>query len=117
MTRPDLNHFAYYPESVIATIDSGETTSAAVDMDGTHPVAIITPAALTGTSLTFTVSHDGATYNALYDQYGTQVTVVVAASRYIPLDPATFAGIRHLKLVSGSSEAAARNIIVVGRPV
>lgn len=101
-----------------ATIASSGTTSGAVDCsDGRTAFALITPAALTGTAFTFQASHDGATYNPVVDAAGTTYSVTVAASRYIPLNSANLAGARYLKVVSGSTEAASRVIVVVRRPL
>jgi hypothetical protein len=77
--------------------------------------AIITPAALTGTALSFQVSYDGTTYTALYATGGTAISYTVAASRVIPLDPAIFGAFPYLKIVSGSAEAAARTFTIIIR--
>lgn len=101
------------------TIASGQTTSDAVNLAsiGHALVGLVTPATLTGTAFTFSVSQDGTTYNTLYDKNGSSYSVTVAASRYILLPPADFAGIGYLKIVSGSTEGGTRSIVVVTRPV
>ena len=98
-----------------ATIAISATVSDAIDLGGASLNAIVTPLALTGTTMTFQGSHDGTTYNAIYDTAGAAVTVTVAASRFIPLAPSDFSGVRYIKVVSGSAEAAARSITLVGR--
>ena len=109
----DIDLQAIIVNTVIA---SSETTSAAVDLpSGFYPVAIITPSALTGTAFTFTVAADGTNYVAMYDKTGTAYSVTVAASRYIMLPPADFCGVNNFKIVSGSTEAAARSINIVAR--
>jgi hypothetical protein len=92
---------------VSASIASGQTTSAAISLGGFSLVGILTPAALTGTAFTFTVSADGTTYVPLYNSAGA-VSYTVAASRYIAINPVDFYGVKFLKIVSGSSEAATR---------
>ena len=95
------------------TIESSGTTSSARDLNGLgNLVALVTPATLTGTSFTFQASVDGSTYNNVYNE-GTQYSVTVAASRYVALDPAVFAGAQYVKVVSGSTEAAERTITLV----
>lgn len=100
-----------------ATITSGQTVSAAVAIVGVSILGIVTPAALTGTAFTFQVSADGSTYVPLYDAGGVQVSVAVAASRGVYLDPAIFASWRNVKVVSGSAEGADRIITLLTRPV
>jgi hypothetical protein len=96
-----------------ATIANGATTSDAIDLKTARLWAIRTPAALTGTAFTFTVSEDCSTYYALYDSTGTAVSWTVAASRYIiNVSPTNWLSIRCFKIVSGSAEGAERSIIV-----
>ena len=94
------------------TIASSGTTSTGLTLQGTIPLAIQTPAALTGTSFTFQASVDGASWFDLYNA-GTQYSVTVAASRYIALNPDVFEGIRYIRIVSGSSEGASRTIYII----
>ena len=96
------------------TIASSGTTSQAVDLGEWLVAGIVTPAALTGVAFTFTASaSETGTYNACYDSTGTAISVTVAPSRHILIEPQTFAGAQWLKLVSGSTEAAAREITLV----
>lgn len=100
--------------STTVTIAASGTTSQAVDL-GEHLVAgIICPATLTGVALTFTASDaEDGTYQACYDASGNPISVTVAAGRHVLIEPQTFAGARWLKVVSGSTEAAAREITLV----
>lgn len=96
------------------TIASAATTSQAVDLGEYLLAGIITPAALSGTSFTFTASTEQeGTYNGCYDSSGTAISVTAAASRHILIEPQTFAGAGWLKLVSGSAEGADREITLV----
>lgn len=100
--------------STTVTIASSGTTSGAIDLGEWLIAGIITPSALTGTAFTFTASDtEDGTYNACHDSSGTAISVTVAASRHVLIEPQTFAGARWLKIVSGSAEGAARNITVV----
>jgi len=77
------------------------------------PLAIVTPSALTGTTFKFQASADqGANFYALYNE-GTEYSVAVNTSRYIALNPNVFEGVKVVRIVSGSSEAAARTIGVI----
>jgi hypothetical protein len=98
------------------TIASGQTTSAAVAIGDGVPVGLQTPAALTGTAITFQGScDDGATYAPLYDSSGSVVSITVSTSRLIAIEGLYFVPCTHIKLVSGSSEAADRALVLVMR--
>lgn len=100
----------------VATIESGESLSDAIDLKNLRLFGIITPAALTGTVFTFQESVDGGTtWLNLYDEYGTEVSVSVGTSRSITLDPVKFAAVSMLRIRSGpaaspTNEAADRTI-------
>jgi hypothetical protein len=102
-------------EFITLTIENGQTTSDVADLIGKSPVAIITPAALTGTSFTVKLSNDNSTFYDFYNTSGSQVSITVSTSRYIGFAIADFYCARYLKLVSGSSEVAEREIILVVR--
>jgi hypothetical protein len=106
-----------------AVIANGASLSGAVAIHPNSLVGIVMPADWTAANLTFQVSHDdGTTFNNLYDKDGTEVTVTAADDRYITLEPALWAGIRHLKVRSGTAgtpvnQGAARTLQLVARPV
>lgn len=102
------------------TIANGATTSDAISLEGYQIVAIQTPSAMTGTSLSFTTPYgDGSTYIAVYDDTNTQVTVTIAtgASRHYELSPAKYVSMDTVKVVSNGTEAAERTLYLVTRPV
>ena len=100
--------------STTVTIAESGTTSQAVDVGEWLIAGIVTPAALTGTALTFTGAlEEGGTYRALVDSSGTPISVTVSADDHILIEPQTFAGVSWIKLVSGSAEAADREITLV----
>jgi len=107
---------------VTVTIANGASLSGAVDLGPNRLFAIIMPAAWTTANLTFQVSADGTTYNNLYDDTGTEVTVTAAASQYIVISsPAKMLGARWFKVRSGTNasavnQAAARVVTIVGVP-
>jgi len=98
------------------TIANGATTTGTAFLaQNMAAFGLQMPAAFTGTSITFTVSADGATFQALYDSTGaTAVSMSVAASRSYDL-PSALTAWRAFKIVSGSAEAASRDLIVVGK--
>ena len=96
-----------------AVIASSGTTSTSIIMERNRvPLAVIVPAAFTGTSIKFQASIDQSTFFALYNE-GTEYSVTVSTSRYVALNPDVFQGVACVRLVSGSSEAASRTISVV----
>lgn len=99
---------------ITATIANGQTTSGAIDARGLSQIGLVMPSAFTGTTISFNVSADGATYQALYDATNTLVSVTVAASRSYAL-PSTLLAWPYFKIVSGSAEAAARTLTITGK--
>ena len=97
------------------TILSGATSSDAFAANNTVAFGLQMPAAFTGTSITFTVSADGTTFQALYDSTGTTaVSMTVAASRSYDL-PTALTTWKQFKIVSGSAEGADRSLVVIGK--
>jgi len=96
-----------------AVIANGATTSNAVDLLGTSLLAFVTDAALNGTAFTFTVSDDLAgTYVPLKRMSdGATLTAVVAVSGQYATNPADFASVRFLKIVSGTAQSGAATTI------
>lgn len=104
-------------------IANGQSLSAAVDLTDLVVVRIVTPAAMTGTGLTFAGSEtSGGTYTNVYDRYGVEYNVVSAAARRIQIPPADLVGNCWLKVRSGTAaaptaEGAARTVTLLVRPV
>lgn len=95
------------------TIANGATTSAAIPTKGLTLVGVQLPAAFTGTTITFTGSVDGTTYQAVKSTTsGTALSYTVAQGTYAAIDPIPFYGLAFIKLVSGSSEGGARSFSV-----
>lgn len=108
-----------HPEQIdyeSATISSGQTTSAAKQIFGTTLCGIIIPSSFTGTSLKFQASADGTNFFNMYKD-GADFSVSVAASKFIILQPADFAGVNYLKLISSATEAANRTLTLALRTI
>ncbi len=104
------------------TISAGSALSAAVQLGDRHAVGIEMPGAWTAANLTFQASADGSTYRDLYDDSNNEYAVNADADRYLILNPADFAGIRFLKIRSGTSsspvnQSAQRTLKLVMRTV
>jgi len=113
----DMSNFANDVTTTTVTIANSGTVSTAAQLFGMRLVGIVTPSALTGTAMTFQASADGSTYTAMYDTDGNAISYTVAASRWIPVTADVFGGVPYIKVVSGSSEAAARTITLVVKPL
>jgi hypothetical protein len=100
-------------QSKTVTIASG-TTSASIPMGVNRvPLAIVTPASIASSTISFQASYDGSSFVALYYE-GTLYNPAVAASRHIALDRRAFEGVKQLVLVMGSSETAKTFTIITG---
>lgn len=97
------------------TIDSSGTVSNAVDLGDRTLVGLQLPT-MTGTAITFqaSTSLDG-TYVAVKGSDGASISYTTASSTYVAIQPAVLAGIRFIKIVSGSAEGAARTVTGVAR--
>ena len=97
--------------SDVVTISSSGTVSSALDLQGRALVGFLLPAAFTGTAVTFQVSADGVTYTAVYNTSNSALSATVTQGREYALSPTDLLTAQYVKLVSGSSEGAARTII------
>lgn len=103
-------------KATAVVIANGGTTSGEIDLSSIDIVGFYLPAAFTGTAITFTAAYEsGGTFIAVKDGAGNSISKTVAQGQYIKLDPADFAGVLYLKLVSGSAEAAERTVRVALR--
>lgn len=105
-----------------ATIEQSESLSDAVDLEAGTLAAIIMPAAWDAADLTFQASGNGEDFFDLYDEQAQEIAVDADADYYIRLIPPEWAGIRYIKVRSGTSgspvtQADEREIILVTRVV
>lgn len=103
----------YY--DLTATIASGQTESAAIDLHGTELMGMFIPSTFDGTTLTLQAAPalDG-TYVAVQDGFGSDVSFTVAASKYIAISNLTAtAGLRFIKLVAGTSQSTTDTVITL----
>lgn len=96
-----------------ATIANAATTSDAIALGGMCLVGILLRA-FTGTALTFTVCDtiDGTFVPLKSTTSGSALSYTVAQNGYFAIDPTAFQGVQFLKIVSGSSEAAERTLVL-----
>jgi|GEM_PF-1885983 len=102
----------------VCSVLSGQTTSTSIDLRGTTLCGLHLPSALTSTTVEFSSSGNGGdTFIKMADGSGSDVSKTIAANKYIPLNPADFAGIQFLRLVFGSAESGDREVILSLRQV
>ena len=94
-------------------IPSGTSTSDHIDVAGRSPIGFIIPSAMTGTSIKVQASVNGSNFYDLYYN-GVAVTFPATVSTWQALPPAALAGVGFIQLVSNGTEAAAREIRVIG---
>lgn len=99
-----------------ATIAASGTTSGAACIEGGLLVEIQFPGTMTGTATSIQTSMDGVTFQALYGETNSAISMTTAASRNYNV---TAFGIyaNYIKLVSGSTESANRVIGLVYKMV
>ncbi len=105
---------------VTATIALGESLSVAVDLASSRLAAILIPSDWTAAAITYQVSLDGVNYGDLYDG-ATEASISsasVVAGRVLRLPRSEWAGVRYLKIRSGTSAApvsqVAERILTLG---
>lgn len=99
------------------TVAISTTTSNVLDLRGKVLVALVMPAALTSTAITFQGSTDNSTFKQMTGSTGTALSCTVAASKHVCFVSNDFASARYLKLIMGTAESAARTITAVMRAV
>lgn len=104
-----------------ATVAAGGTTSQLVDLDGETLVGIFVPSTFDGTQFTLKASPlASATPSTVQAAVtaDTAFTVTTAAGRYVPIDPAIAAGIRHVQIVCTTSQSSTDTVFTLAtRPV
>lgn len=97
------------PTSTSVAIASGAQESAVIDISTWIAGGFVIPAAFTGSSVTFKVSHTQSSQVDLYDQYGNLVTTPITVNRAFPF-PQEAAGFASIVIRSSAAEGAARTI-------
>ena len=104
-------------KNISATIANAATESAAIDISGTTLVGFIVPATFQGTSITFEVSVDGATFHALDDYLGNTVTISnITAGNAVNWQKTDLSPWQYLKLIAGSAQTSNISIQCICEP-
>lgn len=104
-------------EPLDIAIANGASLSVAYNLQGKIPAGIYMPAAWTAAGLTFQVSPDGVTYYNLHTSAG-EYSLTTAASIFLSLSQANFAGANYIKVRSGTgavpvNQGAARALVLM----
>lgn len=103
-------------ENLQAVIQNGDTASGVVNLAGFKLCGLRMPSAFTGSTVTIqSAKTPDGTFQTVYKN-GAELTISVAASKKVALDPADFAGDQFIKVV-GSAQAAERTIGIDAIPV
>ncbi|MBK8609079.1 MAG: hypothetical protein IPL84_03830 [Chitinophagaceae bacterium] len=105
---------AQFVHTVLDSVKAGTTSSAAIDLEGYTLAGIEFPATFTGATVTITTSADTVTANFKTIQYdGADVSLTATDGKYCQFKPVeTWGVLRYIKIVSASTEAATRNVII-----
>lgn len=111
-------------ESEGTTIANGASQSSVIDLRSRRLKAIVMPSSWTAADFTFLASADNVTYQAVYDDNATELTVKAAASRVLTLRDdisSCLEGVGYVKLRSGTSavpvnQGAARTVFLLTEP-
>ena len=98
------------------TIAGAAAVSTGVQINNIDIVGLEMPAGWDAASITLQASRDGAAWFNVYDQFGTELTLTTAASRYIAIPPSLLAGVGYIRIRSGTSatpvnQTAARTLV------
>ena len=105
-------------DNIKANILNTATESAAIDISGTTLVGFVIPAAFQGTTISFQVSIDGATFFTLDDYQGNVVTITgITAGNAVNWQRGDLSPWQHLKLVAGSAQNSDIEIQCITEPV
>lgn len=107
-------------QAIPVVIAISTTTSPEVNLGRFRVIAVALPAAMTGASITFTgCDVSGGTFKTVtaQDTPGTDYSLTFTANKHVPIDYRLLWGCRYLKIVSASSEAAARTFSLLCLPL
>ena len=104
--------------NLTATITDNATESNIVNLSGTTLTALEISAEFDGAAIGLQASStvDGD-FVAVHEQGGAALAISAAASRLVTLEPAKFAGLQYIKLISDTAQSGATDITLLTRPV
>tara|TARA_Y100000356_G_C11042032_1_gene174095 strand:- start:148 stop:492 length:345 start_codon:yes stop_codon:yes gene_type:complete len=104
-------------KNALIDISGDANNSLGVNTDGMLLTGIIFPAAMSGSNVTFDFATDNSSWVDVVETDGTEVSYSVSVGNVVRVDPSgwAFASSGFIRVTSGSSEAADRNITLIFR--
>ena len=104
-------------KNALIDISGDANNSLGVNTDGMLLTGIIFPAAMSGSNVTFDFATDNSSWVDVVETDGTETSYTVSAGNILRVDPSgwAFASNGYIRVTSGSSEAADRNITLIFR--
>ncbi len=104
-------------KSCLIDVSEDASNSVKVNTDGLLLAAIVCPATVTGSQLTFDFSVDGTNWYDVVETDGTAVTYNITAGDVVRIDPSgwAFASSGFIRITSNGTEAADRTFKLVFR--
>mgnify|MGYP001617844649 CR=1 FL=1 len=100
-------------KKILATMAVGAGTTGEINLEGYSIVAIETPNALTGGTITFQAATvPGGTFRPVFDSANNQLSAIVGTNQFC-VDIPELAPLQHIKLVMGTQAAAANFTLVM----
>lgn len=101
------------PAALAASIGAGASLSASIDLgDDNRFAGLQLPATWTAAVITLQGSHDGVTFADIYTS-GIELSLPAAISRMILVDRNMFAGVRYIKVRSGTGTVPVLQVALV----
>jgi len=94
-------------------ITNGASDSEVIDLRGVTFTGFITPAALTGSSVSFLGSLDNTNFYLVRKPDGAEQSVTLNGAGIYKVSPADFLGVTFLKIRSNAAEAAERQLVAI----
>src|SRR3990167_4804288 len=114
-TAPGETMSARFKVQTVSILTAG-TMAAGLSLEGFTPFALQMSTAITGTKISFQASQDETNYFNLFSSTGGEITLTVAASRYVLIpEPDRFLGIAAIKLRAGTSTGTSTQAAVPAR--
>jgi len=104
-------------KEALIDVSADASNSLKVNTDGLLLSAIVFPATMTGTAVTFDFSVDGTNWYDVKETDGTDVSYTISAGDAVRVDPSgwAFASSRFLRISSNGTEVADRSIQLIFR--
>lgn len=99
------------------TLEDGETTTPAIDLNGTTLIGLRIEGVITNSTITFLVCDTvNGTFTQAIDNSGSPISITVASNKSSPLASVDFEPWQFIKIVAGSAQSGNLTIKVISKP-